>query len=187
MLKALPGARLALVGKGPAESDLRKFFAGTNTKFMGLMQGERLSQAFASADLFVMPSDSETLGFVVIESMASGVPVVGARAGGIPSIISDGETGVLANPRDVKDFTAKVKHLIDHPEERKAMAKAAREEMKQWDWEAATSYLCNVQYQKALDNFKDKPVDVIPTSNLAWDLDNRSPLDMDSDDETDAV
>jgi sulfoquinovosyltransferase len=177
MLKALPEARLALVGKGPAESDLRKHFAGTNTKFMGLMQGERLSQAFASADIFVMPSDSETLGFVVIESMASGVPVVGARAGGIPSIINDGDTGLLANPRDTKDFTAKVKHLIDHPEERKDMAQAAREEMKQWDWEAATSYLRNVQYQKALDNFQSKPVDVIPTSNLAWDIDNRSPLE----------
>ena len=113
--------------------------------------------------------------------MASGVPVVGARAGGIPSIISDGETGLLTNPRDTKDFAAKVKHLIDNPEEREAMAKAAREEMKQWDWEAATSFLRNVQYQKALDNFQNKPVDVIPTSNLAWDIDNRSPLDSETD------
>lgn len=54
------------------------------------MTGEALSQAFASADVFVMPSDSETLGFVVLESMASGVPVVGADAGGIPDLIGDG-------------------------------------------------------------------------------------------------
>lgn len=47
-------------------------------------------------------------GFVVIESMASGVPVVGARAGGIPSIIKDGETSLLANPRDPVDFAEKV-------------------------------------------------------------------------------
>lgn len=55
------------------------------------MSGEALSQAFASADVFVMPSDTETLGFVVLESMASGVPVVGADAGGIPDLIDDGK------------------------------------------------------------------------------------------------
>jgi sulfoquinovosyltransferase len=57
---------------------------------LGQLSGDRLSAAFASADCFVMPSDSETLGFVVLEAMASGVPVVGARAGGIPSLILDG-------------------------------------------------------------------------------------------------
>ena len=62
LLKAIPGARLALVGKGPAEASLKKMFKGTKCKFMGLMQGERLSQAFASVDIFVMPSDTETLG-----------------------------------------------------------------------------------------------------------------------------
>lgn len=57
----------------------------------GVMSGEALSQAFASADVFVMPSETETLGFVVLESMASGVPVVGANAGGIPDLIDDGK------------------------------------------------------------------------------------------------
>ena len=105
--------RLALVGGGPAENELKNHFAGTKTKFMGTLHNERLSQAFASADLFVMPSDSETLGFVVIESMASGVPVVGANAGGIPSIIKDGKTGLLVEPRNSDDFTAKVKILLN--------------------------------------------------------------------------
>jgi sulfoquinovosyltransferase len=57
------------------------------TVFTGTLQGEELSQAYASGDVFVMPSESETLGFVVLEAMSSGVPVVGARAGGIPDII----------------------------------------------------------------------------------------------------
>lgn len=86
-----PKARLALVGTGPDSDALKEHFAGTKTVLTGVMSGEALSQAFASADVFVMPSDSETLGFVVLESMASGVPVVGANAGGIPDLIADGE------------------------------------------------------------------------------------------------
>lgn len=126
---------------------------------MGLMRGERLSQAYASVDLFVMPSDSETLGFVVIESMASGVPVVGANFGGIPSIIKDGKTGLLTVPRDEKDFTAKVKSLLDDRKKLATMAKAALEDVSTWGWEAATSYLRNVQYPRAIENFDKTTLD----------------------------
>lgn len=76
---------------GPDAEALKDYFAGTKTVLTGTMTGEPLSQAFASADVFVMPSDSETLGFVVLESMASGVPVVGADAGGIPDLIQHGK------------------------------------------------------------------------------------------------
>jgi len=175
LLKAIPDARLALVGKGPAEASLKKMFKGTKCKFMGLMQGERLSQAFASVDIFVMPSDTETLGFVVIESMSSGVPVVGARAGGIPSIINDGVTGLLANPNDPKDFAAKVKSLLEDRAGLTEMASKARAEMELFNWEAATSYLRNVQYKQAKANFDGRDVDVNPaiSSNILYNLDDR--------------
>ena len=71
--------------------------------FTGTLQGEELSQAYASGDVFVMPSESETLGFVVLEAMSSGVPVVAARAGGIPDIIpedQEGKTSFLYTPGD---------------------------------------------------------------------------------------
>ncbi len=67
--------RLCIAGGGPEEKELKKYFHGTPTVFTGMLHGKELSQAFASGDVFVMPSDSETLGFVVLESMASGVPV----------------------------------------------------------------------------------------------------------------
>lgn len=79
------------MGGGPDSEPLKEHFKGTKTVLTGQMTGEALSQAFASADVFVMPSETETLGFVVLESMASGVPVVGANAGGIPDLIDDGK------------------------------------------------------------------------------------------------
>lgn len=102
VLRAHPTARLAFVGTGPAAVDLEATFAaaglGNRVAFVGQLSGDALSAAFASADCFVMPSDSETLGFVVLEAMASGVPVVGARAGGIPSLILDGTPTHLLPP-----------------------------------------------------------------------------------------
>ena len=156
MLEKMPNARLAVVGKGPQMEELQEYFKGTKTKFMGQMSGDALSQTFASADTFIMPSDSETLGFVVLESMASGVPVVGANAGGIPSIISHEKDGYLVEPGDIDGFVSKLKKLQSDKAFREKMGKAARAEAERWGWEAATSVLRNVQYEKALINFHSR-------------------------------
>ncbi|ONK62077.1 uncharacterized protein A4U43_C07F120 [Asparagus officinalis] len=76
VMDRLPGVRIAFIGDGPYRSDLEKMFSGMPAVFTGMLQGEELSQAYASGDIFVMPSESETLGQVVLESMSSGVPVV---------------------------------------------------------------------------------------------------------------
>jgi sulfoquinovosyltransferase len=155
MLERMPNARLCLVGKGPQMEELEEYFKGTKTKFMGQMGGDELSQAFASADVFVMPSDSETLGFVVLESMASGVPVVGANAGGIPSLIKDGDDGFLVETGDIDVFVERMKDL-QNSRFREQMGKKARAEAERWGWEAATSVLRNIQYEKALINFHSR-------------------------------
>jgi sulfoquinovosyltransferase len=62
VLERTPGARLAFVGDGPARAELEAHFAGTPTFFAGMLRGEELSAAYASADVFVMPSETETLG-----------------------------------------------------------------------------------------------------------------------------
>ena len=156
MLEKLPSnTRLCIVGKGPQEEELQKYFANTNTVFTGQLSGNDLSAAFASADVFVMPSDSETLGFVVLESMASGVPVVGANAGGIPDIIDHGKTGFLVDPGNLDKYVQHLNELRD-ARFRGKMGAAARKEAERWGWEAATSYLRNVQYEKALINFHSR-------------------------------
>jgi len=114
VLARIPQARLAIVGAGPAETELKEHFRGTDTVFMGLMSGESLSRAYAAADVFVMPSESETLGFVVLEAMASEVPPVGAAAGGIPNLVNDGVNGYLFKPGDVDDLTQKVRKRGAH-------------------------------------------------------------------------
>ena len=73
---------------GPEKAALEAHFKGTNTVFTGMITGDDLAAAYASIDLFVMPSESETLGFVVMEAMASGVPVVAVAAGGLLDILT---------------------------------------------------------------------------------------------------
>ena len=137
----LAGVRLAMVGSGPAESVLRERFKGTRTVFTGYMSGEELAAAYASADVFAFPSDTETLGFVAMEAMASGVPPVGARAGGIPDVIRDGETGRMFTPGDLGDLTAKLGELLFDPPLRNRLGEAARRDMERFSWRAATEQL----------------------------------------------
>jgi sulfoquinovosyltransferase len=145
--------RLCIVGTGPQERELVEYFAGTPTVFTGQLSGDQLSAAFASADVFVMPSDSETLGFVVLESMASGVPVVGCAAGGIPDLIHDGVDGYLVPTADIETYVDRLTRLSKDTTLRQSLGAAARAEAEKWNWEAATSYLRNVQYETARRNF----------------------------------
>ena len=166
------GVRLCIVGNGPQAEELHDYFKGTNTVFTGQMSGDDLSAAFASADAFVMPSDSETLGFVVLESMASGVPVVGAAAGGIPNLIHSEKDGYLVPPGDIDGFVDKLTILKNDLERRVSMAKAAREEAERWSWEAATSVLRNEQYEKAIVNFHSRAFNGFgrPGTHYMWRL-----------------
>lgn len=133
--------------------DLEKLFSGMPAVFTGMLGGEDLSQAYASGDVFVMPSESETLGLVVLEAMSSGIPVVGARAGGIPDIIpadQEGKTGFLYDYGDVDDCLRKLQPLLENKELRETIGKAAREEMEKYDWKAATRVIRNEQYNAAI-------------------------------------
>lgn len=147
----VPSARLAMVGAGPQLEQLNQTLDPTYTVFTGYMSGEPLAQAFASADVFAFPSLTETLGLVALEAFASGVPVVGARAGGIPFVIDDGETGFLVDKEAAPAQWAEVfaQLLIDAPR-RHAMRTAARAEAQRWSWRAATETL--VEYYEDCTN-----------------------------------
>ncbi|MCP6760924.1 MAG: glycosyltransferase family 1 protein [Fischerella sp. CENA71] len=150
ILEAIPEARLALVGDGPHRPALEKHFANTNTNFVGYLVGKELASAFASADAFIFPSRTETLGLVLLEAMAAGCPVVAARSGGIPDIVTDSVNGYLFAP-DTGDegAIAATIRLLEMKQERESIRQNARREAERWGWAAATRQLQDY-YQKVI-------------------------------------
>jgi glycosyltransferase involved in cell wall biosynthesis len=141
VLEAIPNARLAIGGDGPHRETLTSHFAGTPTYFAGYMQGLELAVAFATADAFIFPSRTETLGLVLLEAMAAGCPVVAAASGGIPDIVTDGVNGYLFDPQDSQGAVKATQRLLDAKEERERLRQNARLEAERWGWAAATQQL----------------------------------------------
>jgi glycosyltransferase involved in cell wall biosynthesis len=141
---------LALVGDGPYRTELEKHFAGTKTHFVGYLTGANLGAAFASADAFIFPSRTETLGLVLLEAMAAGCPVIAANAGGIPDIVTDGVNGYLFDPADEQGAITATQRLLSNPQERDALRQQARREAERWGWGSATTQLQGF-YRSVLD------------------------------------
>ena len=145
VLDALPDARLALVGDGPYRQQLETLFAGSAAHFVGYLAGDELASAYASADAFLFPSSTETLGLVLLEAMAAGCPVVGANRGGIPDIVSDGENGCLYDPEGpdggAGSLMAATLRLLGDPSQRQQLRRNARQEAERWGWAGATEQL----------------------------------------------
>eukprot|EP00928_Gymnodinium_smaydae_P062541 TRINITY_DN46382_c0_g1_i1.p1 TRINITY_DN46382_c0_g1~~TRINITY_DN46382_c0_g1_i1.p1 ORF type:complete len:495 (+),score=100.22 TRINITY_DN46382_c0_g1_i1:90-1487(+) len=153
-LAALPDCTLAIVGSGPDEGYYRSLFAkeieAGAVVFVGQRRGDDLSKLFASADVFVMPSRSETLGFVVLEAMTSGVPVVATRSGGIPSIIHHAKDSFLYAEGDVDDAIRLTRCLLEDPELHAQISREARREAESVSWAASHSHVLSVQYPEAI-------------------------------------
>jgi glycosyltransferase involved in cell wall biosynthesis len=151
VLESIPEARLAIVGNGPARAELETYFANTNTNFVGYLHGQELASAYASADAFIFPSSTETLGLVLLEAMAAGCPVVAARRGGIPDIVTDGVNGYLFEPDDPQGAITATQRLLAQQDEKEQLRQNARLEAEKWGWHAATCQLHNF-YQEVLSN-----------------------------------
>ena len=135
-LERLPGARLVLVGDGPARATLERFYADLPVTFMGYLSGERLAQAYASADIFVFPSRLETFGLVVIEAMAAGLPVVASRVGGVAEIVREGDTGYTFASGDAEAIVAGISKIASDFENMRRMGADARAYAEGQSWDA---------------------------------------------------
>lgn len=152
VLEAIPEVSLALVGNGPHRKALERHFRNTRTNFVGYLQGRELASAFASADAFILPSRTETLGLVLLEAMAAGCPPVAANSGGIPDIVTDGANGYLFEPDDPAGAVRAMQRLLYAKEEREALRRNARIEAEKWDWAAATAQL-HQYYRSVINGF----------------------------------
>ncbi|HNE16734.1 MAG TPA: glycosyltransferase family 1 protein [Rhodocyclaceae bacterium] len=150
-LKArVPAARLVMVGSGPAQAGMRGRLP--DVIFAGPQVGEQLATHFASGDLFLFPSLTETYGNVVAEALASGLPVVAYRDAAALELITPGVHGHLAEPGDERGFVHGAVQLAESPELRARMRLAARERVASLAWRAIVDSLVSLQRQVILSS-----------------------------------
>lgn len=128
-------ARLIIAGAGPEETALRTL-AGPDVLFLGVLDRQRsLPRLYASADAFLFSSLTETLGLVVLEAMASGLPVIATPAGGVADHLRDGQNGIAVGANDTDAMATAIVALTRDALRRNELARGARQTALALDWE----------------------------------------------------
>ena len=134
-----PRLHLVLAGGGPEQRYLRERL-GVAADFRGWLEGEELARAYADADVFVFPSQTDTYGQVVVEAQASGVPVVAVRAGGPADLVAEGRSGLLCEPNP-EEVAAKILRVAESPTLRDRLVRGGLASARERSWEAALDQL----------------------------------------------
>jgi glycosyltransferase involved in cell wall biosynthesis len=127
--------QLFVVGHGPYSQALAESLP--EAFFTGYLTGKELATAYASADIFVFPSTTDTFGNVIIEAQASGVPVIVSDSGGPKELVEHNENGLITKSHDVDDFVRAIRTLIADPALRERMGNRARKSVIDRTWPAA--------------------------------------------------
>jgi glycosyltransferase involved in cell wall biosynthesis/predicted metal-dependent phosphoesterase TrpH len=142
-----PRLHLLLAGGGPEEGELRVRL-GEYATFLGWLEGDALARAYASADIFLFCSTTDTYGQVVLEAGASGVPVVAVAEGGPASLVENRHTGMLCQP-DPDHLAGAVLQLAASPLMRRHLGASAVRAARARSWEQAMGQLAD-GYRRAL-------------------------------------
>ena len=137
-----PSVRQVIVGDGPERSRIEALVADLGLQDRVTLLGARhdVERLLSAADLLVLTSLNEAIPLTLIEAMAAGLPCVASRVGGVPEVIVDGESGLLAEAQNDGQFAACIETLITSPEMRRKMGRAARQRAEElFDKETMTS------------------------------------------------
>ena len=135
-----------IVGDGPDRGTVERELP--HAVFTGFLGGDALATAYASSDIFIFPSDSESFGNVTLEAMASGLPTVCADATGSRSLVAPGETGFLAPAGDAQDFARHITALAQDADLRRRLGQAARARALTFSWDETLARMLG--YYRAL-------------------------------------
>ncbi len=134
VVKKYPYARLSIVGDGPAKKSLKeqvkKLGLRDNIVFYGFIERIKLPEIYREHDVFVTASEMETQGLVLIEALASGLPIIGVDALAIPDVVHQGRTGFIARKRDYIKIAGYMMRFLEQPGLAKKLGKNARAEAK---------------------------------------------------------
>jgi glycosyltransferase involved in cell wall biosynthesis len=127
---------LVITGDGPHLAAMKESLRGYPAYFLGHQTGDALSTLYASADLLVFPSRTDTLGQAVMEAQASGLPAIVSNEGGPKETVDDGHTGLVIPSTDPATWSAAIDHLLDDEPRRTRMSRAAVERMSRFSLQA---------------------------------------------------
>ncbi len=142
-----PKVRAMIVGDGPARAEVEELLPEAH--FTGFVNGEELARAYASSDVFLFPSHTETFGNVTLEAMASGLPCLVADAIGSKSLVDDGVNGRWAKKQSIRDFTDKLEWIIADKDRMKELGDASRRMSLNYEWDKINAGLVE-NYREAL-------------------------------------
>lgn len=149
---------MVVVGDGHARQQLEAMMPGAH--FLGYQNGCALSESYASSDIFVFPSTTESFGLVTLEAMASGLIPVAARVGGATEIIDEGKSGLFAKPLSAGDLADKVEWLLDNPEGRKRISRLAVQQAEEFGWERILDRLFE-SYEEVVEMYGEKQENIL--------------------------
>jgi glycosyltransferase involved in cell wall biosynthesis len=132
-----PDATLTVIGGGSQEAALKQLAADLNLRqvqFTGRVPPSRIHEYYADADIYVQTPSIDNMPLSVLESFASGLPVVATNIGGVPAILTDGVHGYLAHDNDAEGIAAQIEAVLADPDEAHRRAEAARGTCAQYDW-----------------------------------------------------
>jgi glycosyltransferase involved in cell wall biosynthesis len=159
-------AMLMVAGDGPRRAELERT-APEGIRFLGYLdRTTELPELYASADAFVFSSETETLGLVILEAMASGLPVVAAPAGGVGAYLRHGVNGLAYPPGDREAMARYMADLVTEPPLRESLADGARRTAESLGWDRELDRLARI-YQNMSDPAWPPVGDVVPEPSLA--------------------